>query len=141
MALSHAIRPHASHRTSPIVSTHVVPHMDSLAGSVLAVLPAVYGVTLVLPAAGYAWNPVEYAFIGMAFYLASVVLAAVDEHHLRKEGVYAASAYWALLTVLPYLVARTRVLIDDDRPGLAMLWIAIVTSLATAAGLALVSLV
>jgi hypothetical protein len=107
----------------------------------LTVLPAVYGVTLVLPAAGYEYNPIEYAFIGMAFYLASVVLAAVDEHHLRKEGVYAASAYWALLTVLPYLVARTRALIDDDRPGLAMLWIAIATSLATAAGLAALSLI
>ena len=141
MAVSHAVRPHYSRRVSPIATTQSVPHTETLAGSVLAVLPAVYGVTLVLPTAGYAWSPVEYAFIGMAFYFASVVLAAVDEHHLRKEGIDAASSYWALLTALPYMVARTRVLIDDDRPGLAMLWIAIATSFATAAGLALLSLV
>lgn len=139
MAHSHAIHPHYSRGLASRVTTIAVPHTESLAGSVLAVLPAVYGVSLLLPAAGFDWNPVEYAVIGLAFYLASVALAAVDEHHLRKDGVEAASSYWALLTALPYLVARTRVLVDDDRPGLALLWVAIATSTATAMGLWLVS--
>ena len=139
MAHSHAIHPHYSRGMASTVRTSAVPHTESLAGSVLAVLPAVYGVSLILPAAGFDWNPMEYAVIGLAFYLASVALAAVDEHHLRKDDVEAASAYWALLTAVPYLMARTRVLVDDDRPGLALLWIAIGTSLATAMGLLLVS--
>lgn len=139
MAHSHAIHPHYSRGLASQASSIVVPHTESLAGSVLAVLPAVYGVSLILPAAGLEWNPMEYAVIGLAFYLASVVLAAVDEHHLRKDGVEAATAYWALLTAVPYLMARTRVLVDDDRPGLALLWIAIGTSMATATGLWLVS--
>ena len=118
-----------------------VPRSESLAGSVLAVLPAVYGVSLVLPVAGYAWNPIEYAVVGLAFYIASVALAAVDEYHLRNDDVEAASAYWALLGTLPYLAARARVLVKEDRPGIAILWIALVTSIATAIGLALLALV
>jgi len=126
---------------SSVVTTQVVPHSESLAGSVLAVLPAVYGVSLLLPVAGAAWNPVEYAVIALAFYFASVALAAIDEHQLRKDGIEGATAYWSLLTVMPYLVARTRVLVANDRPGLGLLWIAISTSLATIIGLALVSLI
>jgi hypothetical protein len=119
----------------------VVPQTDSLAAAVLAVLPAVYGVSLLLPVAGYAWNPVEYAVSGFAFYLAGVVLAAFDEYQLRRAGVEGASAYWALLTAMPYLVARTRVLVNEDRAGLSLLWVAIGTSLAAIAGLALIALV
>lgn len=140
MANTQAIRPHFSRGMSSVATTRVVPHSESLAGSVLAVLPAVYGVTLILPAAGYDWNPLEYAVIGLAFYLAGVALAAIDEHRLRSAGIHAATAYWSLLTVMPYLVARTRALVDNDRPGLALLWIAIGTSLATITGLALIAL-
>ena len=140
MAQTHAIRPHFARGVSSVATTRDVPHSDSLAGSVLAVLPAVYGVSLILPAAGFDWNPIEYAVIGLAFYLAGVALAAVDEHRLRKSGVAAATAYWSLLSVMPYLMARTRVLVANDRPGLALLWIAIGTSLATITGLALVAL-
>jgi hypothetical protein len=107
---------------------------------VLAVLPAVYGVSLTLPVSGFNWNPVEYAFLGFAFYLASVVLAAFDEYHLRQAGVVdAATAYWSLLTPMPYLIARTRALIAADQPGLALLWIAIVSSLLTGVALAILA--
>ena len=126
---------------SSVASTRDVPHSTTLAGPVLAVLPAVYGVSLVLPIAGYAWNPLEYAVIGLAFYLAGVALAAIDERRLREDGVAGATAYWSLLTVMPYLVARTRALVDADRPGLGLLWVAIGSSLATIIGLALVALV
>ena len=140
MAQTHAIRPHFARGMSSVATTRVVPHSESLAGSVLAVLPAVYGVSLILPAAGFDWNPIEYAVIGLAFYLAGVALAAVDEHRLRSAGIPAATAYWSLLTVMPYFVARTRALVDNDRPGLALLWVAIGTSLATITGLALIAL-
>ena len=139
MSNTHLIRP-VSIAASTIATTPVVPQ-TSLAGSVLAVLPAVYGTSLLLPVAGFDWNPVEYAIIGVAFYLASVALAAVDERRLRSSGVNAATAYWSLLSVMPYLVARSRVLVDNDRPGLAVLWIAIVTSTLSALGLVLVAIV
>jgi hypothetical protein len=126
---------------SPISTTRSVPRFDSITGSVLAVLPAVYGASLVLPAAGVQWSPIEYSVIALAFYLASVALAAIDEHRLRASGIPAATAYWALLGTLPYLAARTRVLVSHDRAGLALLWIAIAAFFATATGLALLALV
>ena len=141
MAQSQVLSPTGMTTLSPRVLTEAVPHQVSLAGSVLAILPAVYGASLLLPVAGFNWNPIEYAIIGVAFYLASVALAAVDERRLRSFGVEgAATAYWSLLTVMPYLVARTRVLIDNDRPGLAVLWTAIITSTLSALGLALVAI-
>ena len=140
MAQTQAIHPNFARGMSSVATTAVVPHSESLAGSVLAVLPAVYGVSLILPVAGYDWNPIEYAVIGLAFYLASVVLAAVDEHRLRTEGIEAATAYWALLGALPYLAARTRVLVANGYAGLALLWLALATTLATAMGLALIAL-
>jgi len=140
MAHTQAIRPTFAREMSSVASTSVVPHSESLSGSVLAVLPAVYGVSLILPVSGYDWNPIEYAVIGLAFYLASVVLAAIDEHRLRSEGIEAATAYWALLGALPYLAARTRVLVTYDYAGLALLWIALATTFATAMGLALIVL-
>ena len=138
MSITHLIRPIGG-AASTIATTPVVPQM-SLAGSVIAVLPAVYGASLLLPVAGFEWNPVEYAVIGVAFYLASVALAAIDERRLRSEDLNAATAYWSLLGVMPYLVARTRVLVDNDRPGLAVLWTAIITSTLSALGLVLVAL-
>lgn len=139
MAQSQVLSPTRMTSVSPRVSTEAVPQQASLAGSVLAVLPAVYGASLVLPVAGLDWNPVEYAIIGVAFYLASVALAAVDERRLRSFGLDAATAYWSLLTVMPYLVARTRVLVDNDRAGLAVLWTAIITTSLSALGLVLVA--
>jgi hypothetical protein len=141
MAHTQAIRANFSRVTSPTAVVTDVPRSESLAGSVLAVLPAVYGVSLVLPVAGYAWNPIEYAVVGLAFYIASVALAAADEYRLRNDDIEAASAYWALLGTLPYLAARARVLVKEDRPGIALLWIALVTSIATVIGLALLALV
>ena len=138
MAQTQAIHPTFVREMSSVTSTEVVPHSESLAGSVLAVLPAVYGVSLILPVSGYDWNPIDYAVIGLAFYLASVVLAAFDEHRLRMGGVEAATAYWSLLGALPYLAARTRVLVKNDYAGLSLLWIALATTLATAMGLALI---
>jgi len=137
MSDTHTIRP-ARATASSLAMTRFVPQ-TSLAGSVLAVLPAVYAASLLLPVAGFTWNPIEYAAIGVAFYLASVALAAVDERRLRSFGLEAASAYWSLLTVMPYLVARTRVLVDNDRPGLALLWTAIITTTLSALGLVLVA--
>ena len=141
MTHSHAIRGNFSRATSPAAAHTAVPHSESLAGSVVAVLPAVYGVSLVLPATGYDWNPYEYAIIGLAFYIAGVALAAVDEYHLRNDDVEAASAYWALLGVLPYLAVRTRVLVKAERPGLALLWIGMATTFAAVIALAVLSLV
>ena len=116
------------------------PASDSIAGSLLVVLPAVYLATLVGPFSGVAWNPVEYAVIGVSFYIASVALAAVDERSLYALGVdRPASAYWALLTPMPYLVARTRALIDEERQGLASLWIAIAATTLTASWLGLLA--
>jgi len=111
----------------------------SLAASVLAVLPALYAASLILPIAGFEWNPIEYAIIGVAFYLASVALAAVDERHLRRDGVNAATAFWSLLTVMPYLVARTRALVASDRPSLAVLWVAVISSTASVVALVIVA--
>jgi hypothetical protein len=126
------------HTTSIAAASHA--SSSSIAGWVLAALPATYGLSLVLPVAGVEWNPIEYAIIGVAFYLASVALAAVDERHLRGDGVErAATAYWSLLTVMPYLVARTRVLVDSDRAGLAVLWTAIIATTVSALGLLLVA--
>jgi hypothetical protein len=139
MATTQAIRPTFARGIVSAATTTSVPQSESLAGAVLAVLPAVYGVSLLLPAAGAEWNPIHYALIGLGFYLASVTLAAVDEAHLRRSGVEAATAYWALLSTMPYLVARTRALVAADRAGLGMLWIAIASSLATLAGLLLVA--
>jgi len=139
MAQSQVLSPTGMTKVSPTVTTLAVPQQTSLAGSVLAILPAVYGASLLLPAAGFTWNPIEYAVIGVAFYLASVALAAVDERRLRSFGLEAATAYWSLLTVMPYLVARTRVLVDNDRPGLALLWTAIITTMLSALGLVLVA--
>ena len=138
MSNTHTIRP-VKATASSLAMTRFVPQ-TSLAGSVLAILPAVYGASLLLPAAGFTWNPIEYAVIGVAFYLASVALAAVDERRLRTFGLEAATAYWSLLTVMPYLVARTRVLVDNDRPGLALLWTAIITTMLSALGLVLVAI-
>ena len=140
MAQSQVLSSTGMTKVSPTVTTLVVPQQASLAGSVLAILPAVYGASLLLPVAGFAWNPIEYAVIGVAFYLASVALAAVDERRLRSTGIDAATAYWSLLTAMPYLVARTRVLIDNDRPGLAVLWTAIITSTLSALALLLVAI-
>jgi hypothetical protein len=141
MGTVQAIRPGYSAPMSSIATTSLVPRSESLAGSVLAVLPAVYGVTLVLPVAGYDWNPVEYAIIGLSFYLASVALAAVDERSLRALGVVQpATAYWSLLTAVPYLAARTRVLAEQDRVGLGLLWVAIVSSLCVMVTLVLIGL-
>lgn len=129
---------HRLHRRH--ATTHTEPSSDSIAGSVLVVLPAVYGATLIGPFAGLEWNPVEYAVIGVAFYLASVALAAVDERSLLALGVKRpASAYWSLLTAMPYLVARTRALIDEERQGLASLWIAIAATTLTAVWLGLLA--
>jgi hypothetical protein len=123
------------------VTTRVVPQSVSLAGSVLAVLPAVYGASLILPVAGLDWNPVEYGIIAVAFYLASVALAAIDERQLRRLGVArAATAFWSLLTPMPYLVARTRALVTAGRPGLALLWTAISASTLSLLALAAIAL-
>lgn len=139
MAQSQALGVIETSSLSSRVTTANVPRFVSFSGSVLALMPAVYALSLVLPVSGVAWNPVEYAIIAVAFYLASVALAAIDERQLRRLGVGgAATAYWALLTPMPYLVARTRALVSADRPGLALLWVAIVTS--TASLLALVAL-
>ena len=140
MAQSQAIRTLRGTKASPKISTAVVPQI-SLAGPVLAILPAVYGISLAPLFTSLAWNPVEYAIVGMAFYLASVALAAVDEHGLRSLGISkAATAYWALLGPVPYLVARTRVLVDADRAGIAVLWVAISSTLAVTAALAVLAL-
>jgi hypothetical protein len=139
VASTQAINPNFARGTVSAATVTSVPQTDSLAGAVLVALPAVYGVSLVLPAAGYAWNPIEYAVIGLAFYFAGVALAAIDERHLRSVGVEGATAYWALLTTMPYLVARTRALVAADRAGLGMLWIAIASSLAAIIGVTLLA--
>ena len=141
MAQSQAFGVVETSRLSPRMTTASVPQTASVAGSVLSVLPAVYGVSLVLPAAGYAWNPIEYGVIAVAFYLANVLFAAIDERQLRRLGVARpATAFWALLTPMPYLVARTRALAGEDRAGLALLWIAILTSLLSLLVLGLLAL-
>lgn len=123
------------------VTTRNVPHFLSLAGSVLAILPAVYGASLILPVAGLDWNPVEYGVIAVAFYLASVALAAIDERQLRRVGVVgAATAFWSLLTPMPYLVARTRALVTAGRSGVALLWVAISASTLSLLALAAIAL-
>lgn len=139
MAQSQVLSSHGTLGMSPTTTTGSVPHSASLAGSVLAVLPAVYAVSLVLPVAGFAWNPIEYGVIAIAFYLASVALAAVDEHGLRQTGLRAATAYWSLLGPMPYLVARTRALVDADRAGLALLWFAIIATTLSALALVLLA--
>ena len=141
MAQSQAIGVIETSQLSSRVTTAVVPQTASLAGSALLVLPAVYGLSLVLPAAGYDWNPLEYGIIAVAFYLASVALAAIDERQLRRIGMAtAATAYWSLLTPMPYLVARTRALVSADRSGVALLWVAIVSSSLSLLALAAIAL-
>lgn len=141
MAQSQAYGVVETSAVSTRVTTGNVPHFVSLAGSVVAILPAVYGVSLVLPVAGLAWNPIEYGIIAIAFYLASVALAAIDERQLRRLGVAgAATAFWALLTPMPYLVARTRALVTAGRPGVALLWVAISASTLSLLALALIAL-
>jgi len=104
----------------------------SPAAAVLVALPAFYGALLIGPVQGFVYNPVEFAGLGALFYIAGVALAAVDERTLWVAGVKRpATAYWALLTVLPYLNARTSALAKESHSGLATQWAAIATLLGT----------
>ena len=136
MAHAHTLGSHATltwHRPTGTAS-HLVEKVShtSPAAAVLVALPAFYGALLIGPVQGLAYNPVEFAGLGALFYIAGVALAAVDEHILWVAGVKRpATAYWALLTVLPYLNARTSALAKESHSGLATQWAAIATLLGT----------
>lgn len=143
MSHSHALSSHGTfswHRPTG-TAAHLAARAQqaSPAAVVLIALPAFFGAMLIGPVQGLAYNPVEFAGLGAIFYIAGVALAAVDEHTLNVAGVKnPASAYWALLTVLPYLNARTTALANESHSGLAAQWAGIATVLAT--GLALFAL-
>lgn len=141
MSQSHALGSHGTitlHRPSG-TAAHLAAraNQSSPAAAVLVALPAFYGAILVGPIEGLAFNPVEIAGLGALFYIAGVALAAVDERTLFVSGVRRpATAYWALLTVLPYLNARTSALAKENHSGLATQWAGIVTLLGTVLALA-----
>ena len=114
--------------TQPLGRTHAVAagHAGSstVTAWIIAVLPAAY----LLVVAGFLsqglGDPLTHSLIAAFFYLAGVALAAVDEYVLRSSGQRAtASPYWALLTSIPYLNARTSA--DESSKSLVVQWVAI----------------
>ena len=145
MTHSHSLQSHGTFTwyrpagTASHLATKV--QQTSPAAAILVALPAFYGALLIGPIQGLAYNPVEFAGLGALFYIAGVALAAVDEHTLFVAGIKnPASAYWALLTTLPYLNARTSALADEEHSGLATQWAGIATLLGTALVLAVLAL-
>jgi hypothetical protein len=101
---------------------------------ILVASPAVY-FGLIVAALQLGFNdPIAIAMSVSVFYLLSVALAAIDEYVLRSAGHKStASPYWALLTSVPYLSARTSALIDETGRGIAVLWAGIGVMIVTIA--------
>ena len=102
----------------------VVDHAGSSTSAwILVASPAVY-FGLIVAALNVGFNdPIAIALSASVFYLLSVALAAVDEYTLRSAGhTNTASPYWALLTSIPYLSARTSALVEETGRGLTVLW-------------------
>lgn len=119
---------HVSWLNQPIGRTRSVAVAVDHAGSstsawILVASPAVY-FGLIVAALQVGFNdPIAIATSASVFYLLSVGLAAVDEYTLRAAGhTNTASPYWALLTAIPYLTARTNALVDETGRGLTVLW-------------------
>lgn len=107
-------------RTAAVAVDHAG---SSTSAWILVASPAVYfGLVIAALQAGFN-DPIAIALSASVFYLLSVGLAAVDEYTLRSAGhTKTASPYWALLTSIPYLSARTSALIDETGKGLTVLW-------------------
>lgn len=99
----------------------------------LVASPAIYFALVVAAVQAGFTDPMALAMSLAVFYLFSVALAAVDEYSLRSAGHSTASPYWALLTAIPYLSARTNALLEESGRGLAVLWAGIGVSLVTIA--------
>lgn len=119
---------HVSWLNQPIGRTRsaavAVDHAGSSTSAwILVASPAVY-FGLIVAALQVGFNdPIAIATSASVFYLLSVGLAAVDEYTLRAAGhKNTASPYWALLTSIPYLTARTNALVDETGRGLTVLW-------------------
>lgn len=130
---------HVSWLNQPIGRTRSAAATADHAGSstsawILVASPAVY-FALIIAAVQAGFNdPIAIATSAAGFYFLSVVLAAVDEYTLRSAGHRnTASPYWALLTSVPYLSARTSALIDETGRGLTVLWSAIGVMIVTIA--------
>jgi len=119
---------HVSWLNQPIGRSRTAAATADHAGSstsawILVASPAVY-FALIVAAVQVGFNdPIAIALSAAGFYLISVALAAVDEYTLRASGhKNTASPYWALLTSIPYLSARTSALIEETGRGIAVLW-------------------
>lgn len=94
----------------------------------LALLPAFYLGFVALAFTATVTDPLVHALFAALFYLAGVALAAVDEHVLRVDGhPRTASPYVALFGAVPYLIARTRHLVDETGRGTGVMWVGILT--------------
>ena len=107
---------------------------SSTSAWILVASPAVY-FALIVAAVQVGFNdPIAIALSASVFYLLTVAIAAVDEYTLRSAGhTNTASPYWALLTTIPYLSARTNALIEETGRGIAILWAGIGVMIVTIA--------
>ena len=118
---------HVSWLNQPIGRSRAAAVSVDHAGSstsawILVASPAVYfGVIVAAVQTGFN-DPIAIAMSAAVFYFVSVVLAAVDEYTLRSAGHQTASPYLALLTSIPYLVGRTKALVEETGRGLTVLW-------------------
>lgn len=107
-------------RTAAVAVEHAG---SSTSAWILVASPAVYFAVIVAAVQSGFTDPITLALSASVFYLLSVGLAAVDEYTLRSAGhENTASPYWALLTSIPYLTARTNALVEETGRGLTVLW-------------------
>lgn len=107
-------------RTAAVAVEHAA---SSTSAWILVASPAVYFAVIVAAVQSGFTDPITLALSASVFYLLSVGLAAVDEYTLRSAGhKNTASPYWALLTSIPYLTARTNALVEETGRGLTVLW-------------------
>lgn len=107
-------------RTAAVAVEHAG---SSTSAWILVASPAVYFAVIVAAVQSGFTDPITLALSASVFYLLSVGLAAVDEYTLRSAGhKNTASPYWALLTSIPYLTARTNALVEETGRGLTVLW-------------------